>query len=137
MRHSVILCVSILFGCGGISSGNSIPEDFRKQKVTVARIADIGLRIADWKLQELGDVPVASVLRERLKLPSERFTDGWGNELYFFSTGTHCVIVSFGRNGAPDSQVSEPGKPTPARNYDADIVWIDGEWAQLPWGLSG
>ncbi len=137
MRHSAVFLLSAFLACGGMYSGDSIPEDFRKQKVTVARIAGLGLRIADWQLQELGDIPVVSSLKENLNLPEERFHDGWGNELYFFSTGTHYVIVSFGRNGVPDSQVSEPGRPTSVRDYDADIVWIDGEWAQLPWGLSG
>jgi hypothetical protein len=61
--------------------------------------------------------------------------DGWGREFYYHAIGEKFVLASFGRNGIPESLQCAPGCFSGAVLYDADIVMIDGEWAQTPFGV--
>jgi hypothetical protein len=62
--------------------------------------------------------------------------DGWGRELYYYSTGSDFVLASFGKDGVPISSRCAPGciagATPPSTLYDIDIVMINGEWAQTP-----
>lgn len=120
----------------GMSRGVEQTSDLRAEKLTVARIHDLGLRIEEYGLESNGRSPRSlDALKEMFELPQERFEDGWGRALYFFATESQCMLVSFGRNGKPDPQVAPPGGSVPYRDHDADIVWINGEWAQTPFGI--
>ena len=135
--RTVGFCLVVAFGLATISGGSGPPPDLDAQRLTHARIFTLGTRIWEHGLEhDSGTSPSIRALKERFDLSDEMFEDGWGNELYFFRSDSQYVLVSFGRDGKPDrGQVSNPGGPTPERNYDADIVWISGEWAQTPWGM--
>lgn len=64
--------------------------------------------------------------------------DGWGRPLVFFVTWDgNYVIASFGKDGVPQGQAATPGGATIDTDRDADIVMINGEWAQKPGGVGG
>jgi hypothetical protein len=66
------------------------------------------------------------------------FLDGWGRRLIYYATSDgHWVIASFGRNGRAEGQTLGPGELTMDPDYDADIVMIDGDWAQRPRSIGG
>ncbi len=135
MRRPFACSVTALIVVVCVSSAAPISEDFRKEKVTVARIEGLALEIDDYLLQGNDTVPSLAGLKDELQLTDKRFQDGWGRDLYVFSSGSEYVIISFGKNGVPDAQVSKPGGPIPKRDHDADIVLINGTLAQFPWGV--
>lgn len=111
-------------------------HDFMAEKMTVARIRRVAMYIETYRLEHNEKGPSSlENLRGLYGFPEDHLRDGWGREFFFYTTGANCVIASFGRDGRPGRQTSLPGGPTPQRDYDSDIVWISGEWAQTPWGI--
>jgi general secretion pathway protein G len=56
--------------------------------------------------------------------------DGWGEPIFFDSDGSHYTVISFGWDG----HSTLPYVNGPTNNYDADIVFTDGNFLQWPEG---
>ncbi len=65
--------------------------------------------------------------------------DGWGRSFYYSATGSDFTLLCFGRDGVPTPPpVTWPGGRTGYTgcfDFDADIIMINGQWAQTPYGL--
>ena len=136
MRFRFAVTVLALVVGGGVLGAGQPSPDFVAEKMTVARMHNLGLKLEEWRLEKNGEAPNSlDVLRKRFGLSKELTQDGWGRELYFYLSSQHCVIASFGKDGLPDAQSSPAGGTLTTPKHDADIVWIDGEWAQTPYGI--
>ena len=56
--------------------------------------------------------------------------DEWGHPLEIAVSGTHYSIISRGRDGKVDSQLSEV-----TTNWDCDMIYADGAFVEFPDGL--
>ena len=65
-------------------------------------------------------------------MPEDATIDGWSRSFYYFTTGKSYLLISFGRGGRPATQTSDPGGISKRRDFDTNIVMIDGRWAQTP-----
>lgn len=117
--------------------------DFAAQKVTCFRIY-MGRANVDAFKSSFPGRKLPSALRaldqelEGVDPQGAKWLDGWGRPLTFFVTHDgHYVIASFGKDGLPQGQATVPGGNTAEMNWDADIVLIDGDWAQVPGGVGG
>ena len=68
--------------------------------------------------------------------PADSTVDGWGRPFGYYSSGDDYALLSYGRDGLPDLHASAlPSGYTCQLDLDADIVILNGEWAQFPAGL--
>jgi general secretion pathway protein G len=60
--------------------------------------------------------------------------DGWGHDLLFLSDGERYVIVSPGKDGNLDRDYSDGTGPGATANFNADIVFANGQFVAWPEG---
>ena len=148
----VLIVVFLLSGCLGwshqaeealdVNYQKAIARGINAQKITVARIAQLSRVIRDYVKRE-GRTPndlLSLVTGEtqyvKAEYAEELFLDGWGNRLFYHSTGGSFVLASFGQDGKPDKEGRQKaGGWSSEFNFDADIVRIGNEWAQTPEGV--
>jgi len=127
-----------------VNADTSIKEEnYKAQKTTVDHIKTINLLVDFYKSKE-GHTPdnlTSFITSEEPYIKPEAsdkmFSDGWGNRLHYYSTGDSYVIASFGRDGVPDAGGSQAaGGWSAFLDFDADIVAINGDWAQSPDNIS-
>lgn len=58
------------------------------------------------------------------------YDDGWGQPIFYDSDGAHYTVISFGWDGSS----TLPYTPGPTSSFDADIVFMDGNFLQWPEG---
>jgi hypothetical protein len=61
-------------------------------------------------------------------------TDGWGNPLRVWTDAEHYRIVSPGKDGAVSAEWSGQVESTVTTDFDADIVYGDGQFLVYPEG---
>ena len=108
---------------------------FRKQIATVANIRSVALAIEVYRDDHSSVPPTLQSLLGEYVLTDEFFRDGWGQPLYYYTSGQQYVVASFGRDGQPTAQASNPGRVSEQIDYDEDIVMVSDEWAQTPYGV--
>jgi hypothetical protein len=110
--------------------------DFIKQIITADRMDKITLFLDLYRKDHSSAPANLAILAGEYKLPTDAvmdgWMDGWGHRLYFYSTGTHYVLASFGRSGIPRAPTAPAGGISPQVDFDTNMVMIDGEWAQSP-----
>lgn len=138
-RQKVVAAVLTVVCCGvpasrllGLTNGE--PEwneqEVRRQVSTRARMQRMALMLESFRVDQkpypmlLADVWAGFPADER----QER--DAWEHPFYYYSTGSHYVLISFGRGGQPRLQ-RWLGIP-PEVDYDTNLVCIDGEFSQMP-----
>jgi len=79
------------------------------------------------------DNGTVSELSGDLEIYIRRFNnlDGWGEPVFYESDGKSYTVISFGGNKA--SNLPYVGGPT--SSFDADIVFVDGNFLQWPDGV--
>jgi general secretion pathway protein G len=79
------------------------------------------------------DNGTVSELAEHLEIYIRSFNDldGWGEPVFYESDGTNYTVISFGGNRASNL----PYVDGPTGNFDADIVFVDGNFLQWPEGV--
>lgn len=109
-------------------------EQFRLQKVTVARMWAVKTALEEYDLEHRRLPAALGELVPKYLADDKYFVDGWNHRLYYAAIGKEFVLLSPGRDGiaaktnAGDSRALGP-------DYDSDIVMISGAWARLPWGI--
>ena len=147
LRQSSLLCrvvaLSFLLLPAHISESSGLRDnpDFLSQISTVGNMRQLVVSIGVFR--ELEGAPPAGL--EELFAHREIFrdaerasafgVDGWGRDFYYYTNGRDYLLISFGRNGLPDQQVSCPGCVMEGADYDSDIVWLSEGWAQSPVGV--
>ncbi|MBP7610715.1 MAG: hypothetical protein KA760_14540 [Steroidobacteraceae bacterium] len=77
--------------------------------------------------------PTIREMISTMRLSKEYVVDGWERPFYYYRTGPHFVLVSFGSDGQPIQQRSAPPRfYTDADDPADDFVVVDGHWAQVP-----
>ena len=109
---------------------------YKAQKLTVVSMICIVANVKLYADEHGGKFPTSlPLLRDMYKFPDRSLNDGWDRALYYYSTGDTYVLASFGQSGKPDAQESVAGGESLKNSYEADIVVINGEWAQSPFGV--
>jgi hypothetical protein len=117
---------------GAASAPDPRPRDFANQIVTVSNIDYIRLAINLYREGHGVPPPTLKTLQAAGSVKSEWLLDGWGRPIIYFTTGHSYLLLSLGRAGVPTSQQASPGGILAGVDYDANIVMIDGSWAQTP-----
>jgi hypothetical protein len=117
--------------------GDSRDPDLVRQIRTVAAMRQVEMYLSLYREDHPGEnAPSFAALTRAYSMPPETAVDGWGRPLYYYATPESYVLVSFGRSDVPRAQRSTPGGVSPmAPDWDENIVMIDGEWAQTPFGV--
>ena len=142
---SLVVCVGV--GLAGSNYSEISPEqtaanhegDQYAQKISVSNIVRIALVIKQF-MKNTGTVPIALIELTEGEVPYIRpdvakdlLLDGWGNAIYYTTNGTDFILVSHGRDGLPVSPDLRLTHGSSAHgDYDADMVMINGKWAQSP-----
>ena len=73
-----------------------------------------------------------SMLSGNLEIYIRRFNDydGWREPIFYGSDGSHYTVISYGWNMVPNL----PYVDGPTTTFDADIVFVDGNFLQWPEG---
>jgi len=137
----LIIVVTILFGVNTApqqvaGAQDSRDRDFVAQIASVAAMGNIVVVLNLYAADHGGHFPDnLQSLVGSYKFPDWSLRDGWKRPLYYYSTGTSYILISYGRSGQPDSQTSTAGGVSGEKEYEADIVLINGAWAQSPTGV--
>lgn len=140
----------ILIAIVGILAAIAIPnlltaQERARQKRTLADMRSIGTAIEGYAtdndryprangVAELGPLLAPAYIRE---VPTK---DGWGRDLRYQcwpeqDPCTNYALGSPGRDGAWEHESVDDYAPTVTRDFDADIVWVDGAFVQYPEGV--
>jgi hypothetical protein len=130
------LALALAMPWPGSSKDTRHPELVR-QIQTTARMHEVSVYISLYREDHPGeDPPNLAALTKAYSMPAATAVDAWNRPLYYYATGGRYVLISFGRSGVPRAQRSEPGAVSPMEpDWDENIVMIDGEWAQTPFGV--
>ncbi len=138
---AVIVIVAVIFVAGiamaGIIAAIAVPNFLMavqraKQKRTMADMKAVASSIEQYRqvnnrLPEGGTVgEIASAIHSNVKV------DAWGNEMRYVSNGQNYWILSAGKDGQFEHTFASEYKESATRNYDADIVMLNGEWLEAP-----
>jgi hypothetical protein len=111
-------------------------EDFKAQAHAVSSIRAMRLNVKQFK-EEYGELPLTlEEVRQLYGADDRYFVDGWGREILYYRSENHYLLCSFGKNGTPEQQAAKPGGVVAERNYDTDIIMLNGEWVQTPRGVA-
>jgi hypothetical protein len=135
-----LLPIVCFFSLSCVTAGESVRDspDFRAQLTTVSNIRHFCNALSAY--ESVKDKPPENLEilinnKDYFLDPDkarERLRDGWGRALFYYTNGNTYMLISFGKNGAPDPQLSCGGCTAMDYDYDADIVWIADRWAQSP-----
>ena len=136
-RHTCRLIVTgvltlALIHCTTPSADTRRNPDFRAQIATMHSIRTIHDHIKIYRSDHKTAPPSLKALHEEYDFDQRSLRDGWDRPLYYYHSNSYYVLASFGKDGFPDPQLTAPGGTVPYKDYDVDIVRIEGEWAQLP-----
>jgi len=137
----LIIVVTMLFGVNiapqqVAGTEDSRDRDFVAQIASVAAMGNIVIVLNLYAADHGGHFPDnLQSLVGSYKFPDWSLRDGWKRPLYYYSTGTSYILISYGRSGLPDSQESTSGGFSAEKRYEADIVLINRTWAQSPAGV--
>jgi len=141
-RCSMVWVLAILgLALSGSCEGRLQFEDlqWKKQKTTMADMDVLGRGLERFREESGKELPQSLYeLCEIMKLTGNLCgPDAWGNDLYYRVSvdGKRYVLISFGRDGLPEGRAGEGEMFSEERDYDADIVIIDGWWSRSPAGL--
>ena len=145
LRKAIAGAVLILalpgLGCRGVSAGESVDWKLERgrQMDTMNNMHMIDGLITLHRQDHHKDPAHLDELVRAYDSDQAITKDGWGRDLYYYSTGDTFVLASFGKNGIPMPSRCEPGcfadAAPPETLYDIDIVMINGAWAQTPKGV--
>ncbi len=111
---------------------NVRPPDMIKQYQTAMNMVSLSRYIEFF--QEENKIPPPSlraVLRE-YGVDERLADDEWGRPFYYYASSNGFILASFGKSGQPRPQSVPPGYRSPVGDYDANIVMVNGDWAQRP-----
>lgn len=122
-------------------NSGELEELKRIQGVTMHHMFTLATGIEAYKMifgecpEDLNDLLETDQIFVEPERMSEYRLDGWGREFYFYSSGMKYILISFGGNGIPDQRRTAEGYLSNSEHSDADIVFVDGEFAQFPVGF--
>ena len=136
-----------------VAAGQTVTPSVSEQSRQDAQVQADGLRaqkITIYRMATLSDL-IKSYVREHERCPeslsavgpyvtpealADLILDGWGRPIRYYSSGTDYALVCYGFDGlASLHQTVSPGGYTHQLDFDADIVILNGNWAQSPAGL--
>jgi len=132
-RPRVVVLIAILASAGQslVGQRDDRDPDYVAQISTVAAIRNM-VTVLDLYASEHGGRFPGNLGELKYKFPEWSLNDGWKRPLYYYSTGTTYILVSYGRSGKPDPQTAQAGGHSAENDYEADIVLINRVWAQSP-----
>ena len=144
LKRALPECLAIAFAVGAVAilatagavgspaTKSQRPPDMIKQYQTAVNMGDVSSYITLF-LEEHKTLPpsLEAVLRE-YGVDTRLAYDEWGRPLFYYASPHGFVLVSFGRSGRPCSQSVPPGFGSAVGDYDANLVIVNGEWAQRP-----
>jgi general secretion pathway protein G len=141
----------VLIAIIGILAAIAIPnfltaQQRARQKRTMADMRSIGTAIEAYATQH-DQYPRANSIAELAPLLVPAYAqvvpwkDGWGHDLRYQcwpeeDACSHYALGSPGKDGAWEHDSVDDYVPdTATTNFDADIIWIDGNFVQYPEGM--
>ena len=113
---------------------NAIQRSRQSRSVADMRTISEGVEAyqTDHSFYPVVDNGTVAELNDYLEIYIRKFNrvDGWGEPVFYDSDGSGYTVISFGRNKASNLPYVEGATST----FDADIVFVDGNFSQWPEG---
>ncbi len=121
-----------------VTEAQTQADELRAQKTSIFNIYSLSKLIEHHKLEH-GQTP--SKLEDLAPYLTsdglyEFMHDGWGRGIFYYSNSADYTLICFGHDAIPAHENNaSPGGYSRHLDFDADIIMINGNWAQTPEGL--
>jgi len=136
LAKTLLIVVGAVVMFGTSYASDDVPPDRKAQFITKANMNAVLSFLEAYEAEHLQFPPDLRTLFVTYAIEEKWMLDGWSRPFYYFSTGRSYVLASFGKSGTPTPKSPEAKLHAAKGDFEADVVLVNGEWAQLPWNIT-